>query len=227
MRFDRCRKLFGDDFKKLQSAKVLILGVGGVGGFCLDCLYRSGVHNITIVDNDIFDITNQNRQIGSEAQGSPKVERLSALYPGITPLFEKVTQDWCEKFDFEKFDLVIDAIDDMKAKVAVAKKTYKKLISSSGSARKIDPTLIEYASIWKTHGDALAKKFRYELKKSGFDKDFEVVFSCEPAKCKELGSFVATTGAFGLALCSLAIQKIINPPPPDFLDKTHKIKMNK
>jgi tRNA A37 threonylcarbamoyladenosine dehydratase len=63
MRFQRCCSIFGEDFKKLQSAKVLLLGVGGVGGFCLDCLYRSGIQNITIVDFDSFDITNQNRQI--------------------------------------------------------------------------------------------------------------------------------------------------------------------
>ena len=64
MRFQRCRELFGDDFNKIANAKVIILGVGGVGSYVLDCLYRSGVQNITIVDFDRFDITNQNRQIG-------------------------------------------------------------------------------------------------------------------------------------------------------------------
>ena len=70
MRFERCKMLFGEeDFAKLQQAKILILGVGGVGSYALDCLYRSGVSDITILDYDTFDETNQNRQIGSEAVG--------------------------------------------------------------------------------------------------------------------------------------------------------------
>ncbi len=208
MRFQRCRSIFGDDFEKLQSAKILLLGVGGVGGFCLDCLFRSGVQDITIVDFDTFDITNQNRQIGSEAVGEIKVKYLKKLYPCITPIDTKVTKLWCEEFDFTSYDLVIDAIDDMDAKVALAHKVGDKLISATGGAKKLDPTKIETKSIWKTHGDALAKKFRYELKKSGFSGDFEVVFSAEEPKCKDLGSFVGVTASFGLALCSLVIKKI-------------------
>jgi tRNA A37 threonylcarbamoyladenosine dehydratase len=209
MRYSRVKSLLGDDFKKLQSAKILLLGVGGVGGFCLDCLYRSGIKDITIVDHDSFDITNQNRQIGSEAVDAIKVMHLKTIYPSVRALEEKVTKKWCEEFDFSPFDLVIDAIDDMSAKVALAHAVGDKLISSSGSAKKLDPTKIEVASIWKTHGDALAKKFRYELKKSNFSGDFLVVFSPEEPKCKELGSFVGVTGAFGLALCSKAIEEII------------------
>ena len=208
MRFQRCRSIFGEDFKKLQSAKILLLGVGGVGGFCLDCMYRSGIQDITIVDFDSFDITNQNRQIGSEAVGAIKVAHLKKLYPCITPIETKVTKQWCEEFDFSSYDLVIDAIDDMHAKVALALIVGDKLISATGGAKKLDPTKIETASIWKTHGDALAKKFRYELKKSGFSGDFPVVFSPEEPKCTDLGSFVGVTGAFGLALCSLAVGEV-------------------
>jgi tRNA A37 threonylcarbamoyladenosine dehydratase len=208
MRFQRCCSIFGEDFKKLQSAKVLLLGVGGVGGFCLDCLYRSGIQNITIVDFDSFDITNQNRQIGSEAVGAIKVEHLKKLYPCVISIEIKVTKQWCEEFDFSSYDLVIDAIDDMSAKVALAHVVGDKLISATGGAKKLDPTKIETASIWKTHGDALAKKFRYELKKSGFSGDFPVVFSPEEPKCTDSGSFVGVTGAFGLALCSLAVKEV-------------------
>ena len=85
MRFDRCKKLFSK-FEKLQNLKVLIAGVGGVGGYVLDCLYKSGVKNITIIDYDTFDITNQNRQIGSEFTGEKKVNVLARLYKGITPI---------------------------------------------------------------------------------------------------------------------------------------------
>ncbi|WP_281950467.1 ThiF family adenylyltransferase [Nitrosophilus kaiyonis] len=208
MRFERCRTLFGKDFERLQNAKILILGVGGVGSFCLDCLYRSGVLNITIVDYDVYEITNQNRQIGSEHIGEKKVEVLKKLYPNIKAIEVKIDQNWVENFDFEPFDIVIDAIDDINAKVAIAKKCSNKLISSMGSAKKCDPTLIKSASIWKTYGDAFAKKFRYELKKAGFKGDFLAVFSPEEAKCKDLGSFVGVTGSFGLVLCSEAIKFI-------------------
>ncbi len=209
MRFTRSRSIFGDDFEKLQSSKILLLGVGGVGGFCLDCLFRSGLQDITIVDDDSFDITNQNRQIGSEAVGVVKVEHLKTLYPTVKSLHQKVTKQWCEEFDFSEFDLVIDAIDDMPAKVALALKVGEKLISATGGAKKLDPTKIEIKSIWRSHGDALAKKFRYELKKSGFEGDFPVVFSSETPKCRELGSFVGVTGAFGLALCSKVVEEVI------------------
>ncbi|MCH9813491.1 MAG: ThiF family adenylyltransferase [Epsilonproteobacteria bacterium] len=209
MRFARSRALFGEDFTKLQNAKVLLLGVGGVGGFCLDCLFRSGIQNVTIVDYDSFEISNQNRQIGSEAVDEIKVMHLQTLYPTVEALHQKVTVEWCESFDFSPYDLVIDAIDDMKAKVALAHHVSQKLISSTGGAKKLDPTKIEMNSIWNTHGDPLAKKFRYELKKSGFKGDFPVAFSPEASRCKDLGSFVGVTGAFGLALCSKAVQEII------------------
>ncbi len=210
LRFDRSKMLFGDNFEKIQSARVLLIGVGGVGGYCLDCLWRSGVSDITIVDFDRFEITNQNRQIGSEALDVIKVDHLKTLYPSVRTINEKITPKWCEEFDFSSFDLVIDAIDDMSAKVALANRAGDKLISSMGGAKRIDPTKIEISSIWKTHGEALAKKFRYELRKSGFDGDFDVVFSPEGSKCDGMGSFVGVTGSFGLTLCSLAIRKIIS-----------------
>jgi len=208
-RYSRVRKIIGDDdFEKLHNAKILLFGVGGVGGVCLDALFRSGVNDITIVDFDCYDITNQNRQLGSEAVGEVKVKRMKALYPTITPIEQKVTPEWIENFDFAPYDVVIDAIDDMPSKVAIAHKTSDKLISSSGGAKKIDPTKVQYASVWKTHGDALAKKFRYELKKSGFSKDFLSVFSAEEPNCKDLGSLMCVTGTFGLTLASLTIRII-------------------
>ncbi len=209
MKHERCRMLMGEDFEKLQNAKILLLGVGGVGSFCLDCLFRSGVENITIVDYDTFDVTNQNRQIGSEAIGVVKVERLAELYPAITPIEAKIDAEWIESFDFSPYTLVLDAIDDIRAKIALAHKVWPKLISATGGARKIDPTKIEIASIWKTHGDPFARKIRYELKKSGFEGDFLALFSAEEPKCTTKGSFVGVTGAFGLAMCSAAVQKIL------------------
>ena len=207
--FSRVRSVLGDDFNKLQQANVLLLGVGGVGGVCLDALFRTGVGQMTIVDDDVYDVTNQNRQLGSEAVGAIKVTHLASLYPNVQAIHAYITPQWVENFDFSPYDVVIDAIDDIPAKVAIATKVSEKLLSSSGSAKKIDPTRIRYASIWKTHGDALAKKMRYELKKSGFKGDFITVFSPEEPLCKELGSLMCVTGSFGFTLASLAIRKIL------------------
>ena len=210
MRFERCRVLFGDeDFKKIQSAKILILGVGGVGSYALDCLYRSGVSDITILDYDTYDETNKNRQIGSEAVGESKIDTLAKLYPGIQAIHQQMNMVWVESFDFSPYDIIIDAADTTKVKIELAKKEYKKLIMSVGSAKRFETNKIEVASIWKTHGDALARKIRNELKKARFDRNFTVVFSPEEDKCKEKGSCVAVTGAFGLTICSEVIKRLI------------------
>jgi tRNA A37 threonylcarbamoyladenosine dehydratase len=202
--------LFGEEgFEKLQKAKILILGVGGVGSYALDCLYRSGVKDITILDYDRYDETNQNRQIGSEAVGMLKTERMAQLYPGIKTIEQKMDMAWVAEFDFEPYDLIIDAADTTKVKIEVAKQCYKKLIMSVGSAKRFDTNKIEVASIWKTHGDALARKIRNELKKAKFSRNFTVVYSPEEDKCKVKGSCVAVTGAFGLTVCSEAIKKIL------------------
>jgi len=210
MRFERCRMLFGEeDFDKLQVAKILILGVGGVGSYALDCLYRSGVSDITILDYDVFDETNQNRQIGSETVGAVKVEKLQELYPGIKTINQRMDMVWVAGFDFEPYDIIIDAADSTKVKIEVAKKCYNKLIMALGSAKRYDASKIEVASIWKTHGDALARKIRNELKKDRFDRNFIVVFSPEEDKCKEKGSFVGVTGVVGLTVCSETIKKVL------------------
>ena len=211
MRFERCRMLFGEeDFAKIQKAKILILGVGGVGTYALDCLYRSGVLDITIIDYDVFDETNQNRQIGAEAVGEVKVERLQTLYPGIKIINQRMNMVWVAGFDFEPYDIIIDAADSTMVKLEVAKKCYSKLIMALGSAKRYDASKVEVTSIWKTYGDALARKIRNELKRAKFNKNFTVVFSPEVDRCKENGSFVGVTGTVGLTVCSEAIKKILN-----------------
>ena len=206
----RCEMLFGENFKKLKTAKVILLGVGGVGSFALDCLYRSGLENITIVDYDTYDITNQNRQIGSEAVGAVKVEHLKTLYPNVTAINQKIDREWIDSFDFDQFDLILDAIDDIDAKIHLIKKYHKKMITSAGSAKRTDPTKIEYINIFKTYNDPFVKKLRERLKKERFSKSYKVIFSSENPKCKEMGSFAGVTGAFGLTMCSITIDKIIN-----------------
>lgn len=218
-RFTRTLLLFKEDgFAKLQNSSVLLLGVGGVGGFALDCLYRTGIGRICIIDYDSFDETNQNRQIGSfEGVGEKKVKILAQKYQGIEAIETKITQEFLQNFDFTPFDIVIDAIDDIDAKIALAltianhpkNPNMPLLLSSTGSAKKLDPSQIQSASIWKTYGDKFARKFREGLKKQGFKGNFQAIFSPEPPHCKELGSFSGVTGSFGLRLASEAISIIL------------------
>lgn len=211
MRYERIKSLLGDDFSKLQNAKVLLLGVGGVGGHCLDCLSRSGVVHVTIVDFDTYDESNQNRQMWSELhEGEVKVEALKKHYPHVEIINVHIDEQWVWDFDFDEYDLVLDAIDDTKAKLALAQKCYKKLISSFGSAKRTDPTKIQVSDIWKSYGDKFGSKIRYELKKRGFKKKYKVIFSSEEAKVKEKASFVGVTGSFGLVMCSEAIKTIVS-----------------
>lgn len=210
MKHKRLEMLFGEDnHQKLKSKKVLLLGVGGVGSFCLDCLYRSGIEDITIVDFDVYDESNQNRQMWSELHcGQSKVASMKEHYPNVVAIDEKVDKDWVQAFDFTPYDLVLDAIDDIHAKIALVHKTHEKLIASMGSAKRLDPTKMDFMSIWETKGDKFASKMRYELRKSGFTGDFMVMFTTEAPACKEKGSFVAVTGAFGLGMCAKAIQRL-------------------
>lgn len=210
MKHTRTRLVFGEEnFEKLRNAKILLLGVGGVGSFCLDCLYRSGVHHITIVDFDRYDVTNQNRQMHSEShEGELKVEALKTHYPEVITMAEKITPEWVDTFDFEPYDLILDAIDDTRAKLALIQKCYPKLISAVGSAKRLDPTKVEVRSFWKTEGDPFASKLRNELRKRKFKGDFSCICSSEHPRIKEKGSFVGVTGAFGLAMCSLALRRI-------------------
>jgi len=209
MRYSRCKTLFKEDFKKLQNAKILILGVGGVGGYALDCLYRSGISNITIVDYDIFEESNLNRQLFAENIGKKKVEVFKEKFPEIKAIDKKIDKEWVDEFDFSTFDFVLDCIDDIGAKIAIIKKSYKNLISSMGSAKRIDPLQIKTDHIWNTKGDRFAKKIKEILKKQHFNKKFQVVYSNEPPLCKEMGSFVGVTGSFGLVMCSIAVKKLL------------------
>ncbi len=212
-RFERSKMLFGEDFARLQNARVLVCGCGGVGGVCIDTLYRSGVVNLSVVDCDSFELSNQNRQIGSENLGEQKTKVFERLYPGVVGLECRLSAETVETLDVEEFDLVIDSIDDIPAKVALANLCARSgvpLISSMGGARRFDPTQIRVESVWRTKNDPFARKFRYELKRSGFVGDFKCVFSMEiPTKCEGLGSFKAVTAAFGLHLAALAVKNIL------------------
>jgi len=211
MKYDRTKKLFGDEaFNQFQDTKLILLGVGGVGSFALDALYNTGIKNITIVDFDTYEDSNMNRQLGSVGNiGRIKVEALKEKYPKITAINEKITPEWIDEFDFSSYDYILDAIDDIKPKVHLIQRHYKKVITTSGSAKRIDPSKIEYKSIWDTFNDPFIRKIRTELKQKGFKKKFKVIFSSENPNCIEKGSFEAVTGSFGLMMASLTVQKIL------------------
>lgn len=209
-RYTRSRAIFGEDFKKLENANIIIFGIGGVGGFALDALFRSGVKKLTVVDGDKFEITNQNRQLNSEYLGEYKVDVAHRLY-GATAINRQIDRAWIEAFDFEPYDLVLDAIDDIPAKVALAQKTHRKLISSMGAARRLDPMRIKVSKISKTSNDSFTSMVKKRLKYENIKCDYTVIYSDEePIKCadNELGSFMGVTGAFGLTMASVAIKKL-------------------
>ena len=212
MKYDRSKKLFGEDvFEKFKDVKLILLGVGGVGSFALDALYNTGITNITIVDFDTYEESNMNRQMGSHGNiGRVKVEALKEKYPEVTAIHIKITPDWIDNFDFSSYDYILDAIDDVKPKVHLIKKHFTKIISTSGGAKRIDPSKIEYISIWDTYNDPFIKKIRTELKNQGFKKKYKVIFSSELPMCLEKGSFEGVTGSFGLMMASVTIQKLIN-----------------
>ena len=211
MKYDRTKKLFGEDaFDKFKDVKLILLGVGGVGSFALDALYNTGITNITIVDFDTYEESNMNRQMGSHGNiGRIKVEALKEKYPEVTPIHVKITPEWIDNFDFSSYDYVLDAIDDVKPKVHLIKKYFTRVISTSGSAKRIDPSKIEYISIWDTYNDPFIKKIRTQLKEEGFKKKFKVIFSSENPNCIEKGSFEAVTGSFGLMMASVTMQKLL------------------
>ena len=212
MKYDRSKKLFGENvFEKFKDVKLILLGVGGVGSFALDALYNTGITNITIVDFDTYEESNLNRQMGSQGNiGRVKVEALKEKYPEVTAIHMKITPEWIDEFDFTSYDYILDAIDDVKPKVHLIKKHFTKIISTSGGAKRIDPSKIEYISIWDTYNDPFIKKIRTELKNQGFKKKFKVIFSSELPMCLEKGSFEGVTGSFGLMMASVTIQKLIN-----------------
>ena len=188
--FQRTRQLLGsEEVDRLQNASVLLFGVGGVGGFTCEALARAGVGRIHIVDKDVVDITNINRQIIAthDTVGRPKVEVMKERILSINPAAAvEATEcfylpDRAAEFDFGAYDYVIDAIDNVSAKLSIiceAKAAGTPVISSMGTGNKLDPTRFEIADIHKTSVCPLAKVIRKGLKDRGI-KDVKVLYSRE------------------------------------------------
>ena len=169
--FERIKLLFKDKFNLIQEKNVLVLGVGGVGSYAVEALVRSGIENITIVDNDIIDISNLNRQLMTYHSniGENKVDVLEKRIKDINPkcnvvkINKFITLDNINELFNTKYDYVIDACDTITVKlelIRICKKKNIKLISSMGTGNKKDPSKLKIMDIRKTSYDPIAKIVR-------------------------------------------------------------------
>ena len=209
-------------FEKLSSSHILVCGLGGVGGTALEALARSGVSNFTIIDFDVVSFSNLNRQILYTAKDidKPKVEiaknRILDINKSIKVVMinNKVDETLLKTLS-NNYSYIVDAIDDVKGKVALAKFASENnipLISSLGMANRLDPTKVIITTLDKTTMDPLAKKLRYEMRKVGVDtKRINVAFSKEePIKDgTSLHSMMMVPSASGLAIASHVIKELI------------------
>lgn len=221
--FDRIISLIGEEkFNYIQNINVLIIGIGGVGGYALEALVRSGVKNITIVDYDLIDKSNLNRQIitNSLNVGMSKVNeafsRAKLINPNINivSINSLVSEDNIDEILSKGYDFVIDACDTTSVKFLLMKKRdeYRyNLISSMGTAKKLDPSKLSITTLDKTSYDPLAKKLRYMLRKNGIKGKFMVVSSTEEViESETLGSLVFVPAYAGLLLSNYVIMSIVN-----------------
>lgn len=234
-KFIRTELLLGkESMDRLASSRVAVFGVGGVGGYTVEALARSGVGTIDIIDNDTVSVSNINRQIIAtvDTVGKLKVdvakERILSINPDATvnayPNF--YTPETAHTFDFTKYDYVVDAIDTVTGKISLVMKANEAgvpIISSMGAGNKLDATAFEVTDIYKTSVCPLAKVMRKELKDRGIKK-LKVVYSKEmpikpvvnpdvevvPGKRQTPGSISFVPSVVGLIVAGEVIKDIVN-----------------
>ena len=236
--FSRTQLIFGKEaMEKLAHSRVAVFGIGGVGGYTVEALARSGIGTLDLIDDDKVCLTNINRQIYATRKtvGKYKVDVAKERILDINP--EAVVNchqtfympDTKDQFDFSQYDYVVDAIDTVAAKIAIVMKCDElniPLISSMGTGNKLDPTRLQISDIYKTSVCPLARVMRHELKKRGIKK-LKVLYSEEnpitPLKeyssAEEIkgssrrstpGSVSFVPSAGGLIIGSEVIRDIIN-----------------
>ena len=241
--FERSELIYGHDAMfKLKQAHVAIFGVGGVGGYVAESLARSGIGHFTLVDNDVVSISNINRQIIATVDtiGKAKVELMKERILSINPearveTFNMFFLEENEKdFEFYNFDYVIDCVDTVKAKIALAKISDKNkvpIISCMGAGNKVNPMGFVVTDIYKTEMDPLAKVMRSELRKAGVRR-LKVVYSHERpikpvshfedpnSKKREIpGSNAFVPPAAGLLIASEVVRDLTNDVARDVLKR--------
>lgn len=216
--------IYGEEaLEKLKNSKVLIAGLGGVGSYAAEAITRSFIDNIVLIDFDVYDITNLNRQLHSslEKVGKSKADNIcDNIYTinknaNVTVIKEKLTEDNIPEYIAKDIDFVIDAIDDVKAKISLIEYCYNNninIISSMGTGNKIHPEKLQISEIKKTSVCPLAKKLRYELKKRNIDK-LPVVFSTEEIirnnESTTIGSTPFVPATAGLMLASYVVNQLV------------------
>ena len=216
-RFYRTEILLGkDNLDKIKHTKVLVLGLGGVGGIVVEMLARIGVQKFVLVDYDKFEITNLNRQILAldENIGCFKTEIAAKRLKSIGPQIEvKTYQEFATPENIHKFlenvDIVVDAIDSVQSKVSILTYLHKNnipVVSSMGAGFVTDPLTVKIADIAETKGCRLARYVRKNLKKEGINRGILCVYSDEENRQvntdrkTKLGSIATITNLFGIML---------------------------
>ena len=226
--YDRTRMLIGEAaLEKLRQSSVIVFGIGGVGGFAVEALARTGVGTIGIVDSDRVDVTNINRQIIAlqSTVGRLKTEvmeeRIVAINPdtAVRSYACRLTAENVASFDLADYDYIVDAIDDVPAKlvlIAQADRLGKPVICCMGTGNKLDPQRLRIAPIEKTHTCPLARRIRKELRLMGI-RGVNVVFSDEEpgrAEYPEEGGSAPASVSFvpasaGMLLASRVVRDLI------------------
>lgn len=220
--FERLIGLIGEEkLKEIERKKVLLIGVGGVGSYALEALIRNGFYNITIVDFDIIDLSNLNRQLITDSTniGKYKVDeakkRALLINPNIKiqTINEKLNKENLRNLLNQNFDYIIDACDTLDVKFALMENSIHysyKLISSMGTAKKIDPTKLEITTLDKTNNDPIARLLRNKVRKAHVNKKIYVVSSTEvPKQINMLGTANLVPSVAGLLCVSFIFNDII------------------
>lgn len=216
--FTRTERLLGESaMKRLSECHAAVFGIGGVGGHAAEALVRSGIGALDVVDGDEVAVSNINRQIIAlhSMVGLPKTDAAEARFLDINPALRltkyhlRLSEATVGQFDFTRYDYVIDAIDDVRAKVLLAVKcceTGTPLISSMGTGNKLDPTKFRVSDIYETSICPLARVMRHELKKHGIER-LKAVWSTEmpAAPSKDGERVVPASCAFVPSVAGLII----------------------
>ena len=219
--FTRTIQLIGEEgFAALQRTRVILFGVGGVGGWCAETLLRTGIGHLTLVDFDKVDTTNLNRQIVATAAniGQNKVQEMQKRLLEICPeadvqiIDRQYNSETADSFDLAQYDIVIDAIDMVDCKALLlynATAAGCQVYSSMGAGRKLNPQNIRTAEFWKVQGCPLARALRTKMKKTGLlpKSKIQCVYSEEISGDK--GTLAPVVGIFGMTLASMVINDIV------------------
>lgn len=218
--FTRTIQLLGEKgFRALQDARVILFGVGGVGGWCAEALLRTGIGHLTLVDFDKVDTTNLNRQVVATHDniGRSKVlemqKRLLSIAPqaDIQAIERQYNAATADTFDLAQYDIVVDAIDMVECKALLLYRATQagcKVYSSMGAGRKTNPQKIRTAEFWKVQGCPLARALRTKMKKANLlpAAKIQCVYSEEISG--DQGTLAPVVGVFGMTLASMVINDL-------------------